>query len=217
MKVAVCVPTIGTVHEAFCMDLASAVGWHMRYTDIEIELVWHPGSVLARQRQDMCKAAIENGAEFVIQVDSDMRFPRDIFQKLVEHDRPFVGINVSGRRLPLGTNTWRIGSDGQPEQVIPQPGLLGLEEVMTTGFGFVCIRADVFQQIEYPWFQTPFLHDRDRYVGEDQYFCSRLKDAGIPIAIDHTLSWDVRHVGDYEFSMQDVMESWGAVHKIEVA
>lgn len=216
MRVAVCVPAGAMSHTFFAMDFAAMIGWTCKHTDIVPEIHYRLGTILPEQRQVLCQNAVESGAEFVVMIDSDMRFPNDLLKRLVEHDEDFVGTNVSTRRLPLSVNTYRLSDGGPPQPAIPEHGLMGLEQVMTTGFGIVCIKASVFSRIAFPWFQIPYITETGRYVGEDTYFCSRLKDAGIPIHVDHGLSWAIKHVGDYEYDLEDVMASWGVTQKILV-
>ena len=217
MRVAVCIPAGAMSHTFFAMDFAAMIGWTCKHTDIEPEIHYRLGTILPEQRQVLCQQAVESGAEFVVMIDSDMRFPNDLLKRLTEHDEYFVGTNVSTRRLPLSVNTYVYNEKGgPPKPAIPEHGLMGLEQVMTTGFGIVCIKAEVFSRIAFPWFQIPFIHDTGRYVGEDTYFCSRLKDAGIPIHVDHGLSWEIKHVGTYEYELEDVMASWSVTSPLLV-
>jgi len=203
--IAICVPTEGLVEAGFAFDLAKAVGWHgINHPEDVIHLTSMSGSILSAQRQGMMKEAIENGADFVIQIDSDMRFPPQTFAQLVGHDEPFVAANCSKRRLPLGPTAFRVG-DGELEPVMPNPEVNGLEEVYVVGFGVACIRKDVFLQIAWPWVDNPWLDQEQHHMGEDTFFCKRLRDAEIPVLIDHGLSWHIRHCGTVGFGMPDLL------------
>ena len=70
----------------------------------------------------------------------------------------------------------------------------------------ICIHASVFKGIAYPWFDTPWIEENEKHIGEDTFFCVRCKEAGIPIYVDHDLSWEVRHIGEHEFGMEDLLE-----------
>jgi len=188
------------VHAGFATDLAKTIGhWCLNGLG-NIKIHSRHGTLLPEQRQELAKLAVEEGAEFVVFIDDDMRFPMDLLQRLVGHDEQFVAANCSKRRRPIGPTA--ISGD---TFVQPSRDKTGLERVDAVGFGVCAIRADVFSAIEYPWFALPWLRQQQRFQGEDLFFMARLHAADIPIYIDHDLSWDVRHCGVYEYGMEDVL------------
>lgn len=199
-RIGVCLPTGDNVNAGFAKDLAAAVGHWCLQGNGEISLHTRRGTLLAEQRQELSRIAVEDGAEFVIFIDDDMRFPPDTFTQLVSHNEKFVAANCSKRRRPIGPTAHKAG-----EFVYPDPDKHGLEVVDAVGFGVACIRADVFKEIEWPWFALPWLTRNNRFQGEDLFFCARLHHAGIPVHIDHDLSWHIRHCGIYEWGMDDVL------------
>jgi hypothetical protein len=46
----------------------------------------------------------------------------------------------------------------------------------------------------WPLFAIEMLDDGTRIVGEDVFFFRRLREAGIPVYLDHPLSWTIGHV-----------------------
>lgn len=203
LHIAVCVPVRNTVESGFAFDLAHMIGhWtathtpkgDLLYTD------WVGGTLICDQRQSMADRAVKNGATHVLFLDSDMRFPCDLIDRLLAHDKDVVCLNYSTRRgdiLPVSVGE---GPDGQSFHVYTTPETEGLEKVHSTGMGGMLIKTGVFGRIEYPAFMIPWLKSEKTYLGEDIYFCRLLRQAGIDVWVDHAASRLARHIGTIEYS-----------------
>jgi len=183
------------------------VGYQIGMHGDGIVLARNQSSILSESRQNISKSAVEAGADWVLFVDSDMRFPKYTIERLIAHDVDVVSVNCSKRKRPVGPTARKKNGhiSGESQSIWPDKDVHGLEQVETVGFGVILIRASVFKRLGWPWFCQPWVENVQRWVGEDIYFCGRCQEAGIPIYIDHDLSWEVRHIGDYEFGMQDVL------------
>lgn len=201
----ICLPMGDKVHAGFAHDLAVATGYYAATQSPDMQFHIRQGTILAEERSHLCDAALENDADWLIFIDSDMRFPKDTFERLIAHGEPVVAANCSKRRHPVGPTSRTSDDKFQLNPVWPDYEKKGLEKIATTGFGVVCIHASVFKGIAYPWFDTPWVEENERHIGEDVFFCIRCKEAGIPIYVDHDLSWEVKHVGEHEFGMEDLI------------
>ena len=189
----------------FCHDFAIALAYHSAVFDDEVNVHFRQGTILAEQRQELLKLAVENGATHCVFLDTDMRFPKDVISRLVEHDLPVVAANCSKRRRPVSF-TAREENPTDPSKlrgVWTEEHSTGIQRVAVVGTAVMCIKADVLTQLEYPWFDQPYMPDQDAYVGEDLFWCGRLKQAGVPLYIDHDLSKEIGHLGKYEFTYKD--------------
>ena len=198
------------MHTWTAYDLMHLVAYTSGVLDHEVILNRGESNILHFARQSACKSLVEQGCEWIFIVDSDMRVPVNTIQGLMEHDLPVVAANCSKRKQPVGPtarrkNAWLHMDDDATEAVFPDPEIKGVEQVETLGFGVVLIKAEVFKKIEWPWFGQPWVEEAQKFLGEDTYFCGRCHEAGIPIYIDHDLSWVVRHTGLYEYGMRDVL------------
>lgn len=168
----------------------------------------HQSAFLAEARNKIVKDLIEQGATHILFVDTDMRVPQTLLNDLAKHDLPVVAANCAKRRRPISA-TARKENPADPsklEAVWPDPNKMeGLERVHVVGAAVMCIKAETFMELPYPWFNTPWLEDEQGFVGEDLYFCSKLKEYDIPLYIDHAVSWQVGHVGQYVYEMKDVL------------
>jgi hypothetical protein len=153
------------------------------------------GIYIADLRNKAVKAAQTAGASHLLFLDSDMRFPEDTLDRLLQHNLDIVAANYVQRTM----SEWCVARiDGVPVQ---SQGKSGLQVVDSTGTGVMLIKMSVFDEIHYtPWFDTP--NDGTTFTGEDVYFCQQARAAEFEIYIDHDLSQDVRHQGSVELSVQ---------------
>jgi hypothetical protein len=71
------------------------------------------------------------------------------------------------------------------------------------GCGVMLIKASVFKKIEFPYFYFEQLPN-EKLLGEDIYFCVKAKDAGIETYVDHDLSKEIGHVGNYTYGWHNI-------------
>lgn len=154
------------------------------------------GSVIPSNRNTLVKKALEDGATHVMFIDTDMVFPADTLDRMLAHGKPIVMANCCVRSLnPAKATAQRNG-----RVVWTDRGTKGLEEVDRCGFGVALVDIEVFKALKKPWFEFPYLPERDDYGGEDVYFCDKAREAGYQIFIDHDLSWQIGHCGDIHYS-----------------
>ena len=208
MKINIVVPTHDMIPAMFAHDLAqlSIYTTSVMPEDTEIEVTFLPGTHISRARQELLKKALENEDDYVLWLDSDMRFPKNTLARLIQHDVALVGVNGMRRAFP----TWptaikHTGLDGgKPERLFPHESLKGLAEVEAVGFGVLLMRMADFKNIppltEGPWFILQYIEHLDKWVGEDTMFCYNVrKKLGIKIMVDQDLSWEISHIGQMEF------------------
>lgn len=207
--VGIAIPCQDQVDAWFAHDLARAIGHHAAaYPDDMITMSFHQSAFLAEARNTLVKELIEAGADYVVFIDSDMRFPQTLLNDLVSHDLPVMAANCAKRRRPISATARKENPEdpSKLDAVWPDPEKQeGIERIHVIGTAVMAIKTEVFFQIEYPWFATPWHPDDQRFVGEDLYFCAQLKKAGIGLYMDHGLSWHIGHIGQYTYEMKDVL------------
>jgi hypothetical protein len=142
---------------------------------------------------------MQEGCTHILFIDSDMRFPQDMIGRLIKHDLDIVATNCARRRMPTGPTAQLYKENGERELVWTMPESTGLQEVGSVGMGVMLIKANVFEALAEPWFETPWRHDKRGYIGEDVYFCQKAAAAGFKIWIDHDVSKEIGHIGTFEF------------------
>jgi hypothetical protein len=191
-KVAICVPTRGEMEVGTAFDLALMCGYDSRFRkDGHQALYTVAGTLIFDQREKLAETALREGADYILWVDADMRFPKNTIQHLMSLNKDIVGANATTRVPPIhGTakNAW-INKDEKTItwQKISSKDKKGLERVTAIG----------------PWFWFEQLPG-EKLLGEDVYFCVKAHDAGFETWVDHDFSNVVGHVGSHTFGWHDV-------------
>lgn len=162
------------------------------------------GSTIWRQRTDLIRLAMESDCTHVLFVDTDQTFPATTLRRLLHHQKPVVACNVAVKQLP-SIPTARNLVDGHAKPVFTTPESKGLEQVWRIGTGIMLVDLSVMKKVQEPWFKVSWGGEEEQY-GEDWWFCHQLEQAGIPIYIDHDLSWEVGHLGMFEHKHEHVPE-----------
>lgn len=150
------------------------------------------GGALHDNRALIAKSAIERGCTHLLFVDSDMSFERDAVIKLLERDKDVIGVNYNLRKHPPTTT---VKMDEERKKRIKEECPDGLSKCNGLGTGFLLIKTSVFPKLTTPWFSFETSDNGDTTVGEDYWFCRKVKEAGIDIWVD--LSISIKHIGDY--------------------
>lgn len=197
MKIAVLIPVHGGACPGFVESLANMVA-HTRGADVQTSIL--SLSCLTVARNALLGRALRAGADYALMLDSDHEFPPDALARLLAHKKMAVGINQPRRQLPIQPTAVR----GR-KLVETTPDSPALEEVDSTGLGMFLLdmaalpilqsHADKFGRALWPLFREEW-PEPDVHIGEDRYFCGRLREAGIAIHIDHALSREVGHIAE---------------------
>jgi hypothetical protein len=227
--VVVAVPAHDYCPTLFSMDLAvlmaeisSAATKGVGVSDCAIKEV--TGTYVHRARQQLVDESLEQGADFILWLDSDMRFPRTLLWELMLHEVPMVGVNYSTRKVPCEFVALKqLGTDGrEPKRCVTLPESTGLERVEAVGFGAVLTRRDVFEGLHSPtgpkgpWFWFKWLPEVQQQMGEDVYFCELVREAGFDIFVDHDLSKKIAHIGSFDYRLDHALEFAKAIQRDEV-
>ena len=213
MKVAVCVPCRDEVMTAFAFDFAKMIAYDCitRCKDGNggLQMYTMPGTLIFDQRQKLVEIALAEGADAVLFIDSDMRFPRDTIQILLSRNVPIVGVNAVTRREPCLPCALRLemvdSKENEPDHrwvKVDSRGKEGLEQITAVGFGVTMIRKEVFEKMPKPWFDTGW--GKWGVIGEDVHFCAKAADFGLPVYVDHSLSKHIKHIGVKEYGWDDI-------------
>jgi hypothetical protein len=189
------------VHASWALDLGQLIAVAMTEGH-QMGLFSCEGTLICDQRTTLANRAIESNADYILWLDTDMRFPRESLSRLLAHGKDIVGANYVTRSLPTSP-TARDYRDGQWWKVPTYKHSTGLQKVTAAGFGVMLTKTDVFKAMEYPWFHIGYAKENDMYTGEDVYFGIHAERAGYETFIDHDLSKDVRHTGSIEFAHEN--------------
>ena len=205
MKIAICVPCRDSVMSGFAFDLANLVGYTARHTDHKVTLLQMPGTLIFTQREKLAEEALADGAEAVLWIDSDMRFPANTLEVMLSRKVPILGVNATTRRAPILPTALNLEmeKDSAVLRKVESRGKQGIEQVTAVGFGVTLVKSQVFKEIPKPWFNIIWKDDGD-IIGEDVHFCVKALDYGIETYVDHDLSPLIKHIGTKEYGWDDV-------------
>lgn len=201
-RVMIAIPTHNQVNGGFAFDLAKLVGFMAAHRpDVEVRVVMNHGSIIPQQRNTLVNKALGLDMTHIFFLDSDMRFPPDTLDALLAHNEPFVAANYPTRRMPIYPTARVKNAEGTQFQAIYQEESdTGLREVDLVGLGVALIDLDVFRNLPKPWFMFMYHAEIDDYTGEDFFFSHHVRNAGLKILVDQSLSYEIKHVGETEFN-----------------
>lgn len=193
-------PSYGDIKPGTCND------WQQLIQPADVTCIPCPmiGTNVVEARCRIAEAALSwLGVTHVLWIDSDMRFPCDTLTRLLAHDLDMVAANCRSRQPPY-THSARInGTAVQPSS--------GLQTVDVVGFGIVLTTTRMIRETLRTQGDPLFLHEwvgrvdgRPTYRSEDFYFCTKARQAGFDIWIDHDLSAQCRHITERELSYAEV-------------
>ena len=211
MKIMVAVPSHVHAPVLFAADLANLFAFTTaRFPEgTELGLVMRVGTYVHSARNDLLQEALRQEVDYVLWLDSDMRFPPDTLLRLLSHRiRGVVGANYSTKDYPgRFVAIKEVTKPGSPGKVLhTMDDSEGTEEVEALGFGCVLMDMEVIRPLfdpEDPDFHPFFfewVEGMGTQYGEDVLFCNRLREEGVRIFVDHDLSKVVAHIGDYEYT-----------------
>jgi len=184
---------------SFAYDLARAMSFHTATTDDRVLLYTSHGTLIASQRMELARQALEEKADYLLWLDSDMRFPKETIGHLILRDKPIVAANYATRRMPVKPVAM-MDNNGEIGRVYTAPDSEGLQPVDYIGMGVMMVKREVFEKVEAPWFAIPYSTIGNHYIGEDVFFCRKAREAGYEVLVDHDLSHQVKHIGTFEYS-----------------
>ena len=160
------------------------------------------GSLLSTSRLNGLKAAKSLDASHLLYIDSDHTFPPDMLHKLLRWKKDVIAANCCTKSIPSMT-TGRLFNPDDPQgtPVFSDEEKRGtIEKVWRIGTGVMLLSKKAYMQIPHSAFHIKYMPDADTYQGEDWTLCEALERAGVPIYVDHGLSIEVGHVGNFTYT-----------------
>lgn len=171
-------------------------------------------------RQALVDTARRAGLDYILMIDDDQIPPPDLLRRLIAHGKDVVGVVVYQRLRPYlpcvfdVPGDWTIDKARKGEYkhdmliksgcVAPKIGCerQGLQKVDSIGFGAILMKLSIFDKID-KYIESgkdPRFVEKGRWfgafegIGEDLYFCTLARAAGVDIHCDTDVI--VPHVGD---------------------
>ncbi len=205
-RVVVCVPCRDQVMAGFCFDLAKLMAYEGKRNKVEIEVMQMTGTLIFTQRERLSEEGLNWKADYLLWIDSDMRFPKDTLQVLLERNKDIVGVNATSRVEPIKPTAMNLIIKNEKEHSWIHLDSLkrkSIEKVTAVGFGVTLVKTSILAKIPRPWFNVMW-SDHGAIIGEDIHFCIKAQDAGFEVYVDHDLSKAIGHIGTRTFGWKDI-------------
>lgn len=148
-----------------------------------------PGSLTSLARNSIVDLAIENNCTHIMFLDTDMTFPANTIEKLINHDKDIVGGLYFERYHPYKPAVFWKDTDGDYAlKDIPQNKLVECDAI---GTGCLLIKTSVFEKLEKPYFEYRLgkygTFNDNKFFSEDIVFCETCKSKGMTIYCDTSI------------------------------
>jgi hypothetical protein len=217
LKIALCIPCHRQTEAKFTQCLVSMVAHTLgariemgdEPVEIEFESFIVSCSLLPESRNRLVVEALHWDADYMLWLDADHIFPRDALLRLLSRSKLVVGCNYARRFSPTSPTASILTGD--------TPGLVWtteekakaeeVEEVSHLGLGLCLVDMRAYVILDekakedgkdhfWPLFTIPAKEDGIGCIGEDVSYFRALREAGIGIYLDHSVSWQVGHLSD---------------------
>lgn len=149
-------------------------------------------------RNNGVAAAQQVNATHLLFLDSDMMVPPDTLDRLLKHGKPIVGATYPKRRLPFDLTHREL--DGGPGVIG-----VGVREISRLATGCMLIDMKVIEALQKPYFHALWNEGNAECISEDNVFCDKARKAGFGVWLDVDLSKEVKHLGQYPYSLDDAV------------
>lgn len=200
-KLAILLPCRDILHSAFAFDLARLTAyWSAKHVPNggSLHLFNSMGTLICDQRQNLILEALNVNADYVLWLDSDHRFPKDLVDRLHAHGKDIVACNYSTRRVPA--KPVAFANDRCDELVYTMPDSTGLQPVHAIGMGAMLESTAVYKKLQLPFFTIGYSRGANDFFGEDVWHCRQAREAGFEVFVDHDVSKQIRHIGMFEYT-----------------
>jgi len=209
VKLALCIPSAEYWKTDFGMSLTQMCVYMSAMLfedgqDRQVVVIDRRTSMLPRSRQEALESSLIQGCTHALFVDTDQTFPQDTAHRLMAWKKPVVACNIALKMLPSFPTARARGATAFGVPITSEHPKTGLEKVWRVGAGIMLIDLSILKNVAKPWFEIHYSAKNEQFVGEDWFFCGRLEAAGYDIYIDHDLSRQTGHIGQYIFGHQNI-------------
>ena len=202
MTILIAIPCMDTVPSAFAeslLNLDKPEG---------TKVCFKSGSLIYDARNLISLTAIENNFDYVMWLDSDMKFPYDTLTTLLKDLNDNNAQIISGlyfkRRLPTAPVIYKLLDEPKKNNKgVLERQLESYDDYPTksifpiqgAGFGCMLMRTSVLKRV---WDKFGPAFAPLPWGGEDISFCYRVKQLGIPMLCDSRVKCG--HIGQFNYS-----------------
>jgi len=205
VKLAICIPSNGMWHADFGMSLCQMLVYisgtlFETGQDRQCIVLDKRTSMLPRSRQECLEDSLLQSCTHALFLDSDQAFPIDTAHRLLAWKKPVVACNIAVKTNPSFPTARARGATCFGVPITSEAPKMGLEKVWRIGCGVMLIDLSALAGIPKPWFEICYSAKNNQFIGEDWYFIGKLEAAGHEVYVDHGLSREIGHIGQFNFT-----------------
>lgn len=173
---------VGVISDSFARSMAFTVSITGLQVPVNTSIRYAFGSGRAVSRNNLVRACLEDGAEWMWFVDTDHAFDAHILKRLLSHEKDIVAGLYLQRIKPFAPTAYDRWDD---EEGVYWPIDLtkyekdDLVPIRAAGTGGMLIRSEVFRAMKEPWFEVT-----EGLGSEDLPFCEKARELGFEIFVD---------------------------------
>lgn len=192
LKICLAIPCVGTVRIETLLSVVAI----MSQTPHDIYVAYREGAYIEQNRTRLIQIAMEQKCDKLLFLDSDIVVEGAVINKLLAHNKSFIGAAYNNRSLPLYSNVKLADETGKLIAVDKLPeGVFKCAGVPT---GCMLIDIPTTQKLSHPWFDLTYFEDGSLNLGEDIYFCQKIQqELHEDIWCDSTIQ--IGHIGTFTY------------------
>lgn len=199
LKVALCIPAPEMLWKKSrnCLrDLRDAALRNFDLIDVDVD-----GSDVVACRNLLVVGGKPEKPDYYLFLDSDQTYPADTLERLLAHGKDVIGATYVRRAAPYST----LGQVLDGSDIESIWNCEKLVEMAAIPFGCLLVKASVFPLLDKPLFRHGYrivaadVNEPGHQTAEDYNWCERVREAGMAIWCDVSLSKEVGHLGGFEF------------------
>lgn len=185
-ELVVCIPHQNTV----------SFDWAIRYASLSLpshRVVSESTAAIDLARERTIKRALDLNPDWLMFLDSDVYPPKNAYDRLRSHELDVISAVYHVQKGIVHPAMWNLDEDGMLSGVAQYESNM-IVEADAIGLGCCLVHSRVFDDIDPPyvrWTQGYEEHEWDMSdiqedvgIGEDFYFCHKVKEAGYHIYVD---------------------------------
>lgn len=197
LKVLVACPSNDLVHADFAMSLVNMCVYSS-LKGIRVFLFNPQMTVIELARCEMAGIAEQLKTDYLLTIDSDMTFPKELLVRLINHQQAIVCTDASTRRGQIQNVVRDLDGKALDHSVKRDCDLM---EISRGTSAVQLVKTSVFSKLPKPPYRV-HVNEKGQFLGEDYYFSDLAREHGFKIYCDMVLSKQIGHIGVQTFTVQ---------------